>query len=204
MNIAVVVGVGNRFRRDDGVGPAVAADIAGRNRAGVRVMTDIGDSAALLDEWAGARLVVVVDGAMGEGAVPGRIRRWVAGEREPDLRAVSSHSMGVPQAYALGATLGRIPDRLVVISIDIADAGYGIGLSPSVAAAVPHAAELVLDELGLLDRRGDVTEHSIRESQDLIETCAQAVAQGVEVGNGAAVHIDADGAGVDVGQQRDV
>jgi hydrogenase maturation protease len=165
VSIAVVVGVGNRFRRDDGVGPAVAEDIARRNRVGVRVVTDIGDSTTLLDVWAGARLAVIVDGASGEGAAPGRIRRWAAGEGEPDLRAVSSHAMALPQAYALGATLGRIPDRLVVISIDIADAGYGIGLSPAVAAAVPHAAELVLDELGVQETSG-------------------------EVGNGTAVHVD--------------
>lgn len=150
MSFAVVIGVGNRFRRDDGVGPAVAEEISKGNLAGLRVVTDIGDPGTFFDAWAGARVAVVVDGAMGDGADPGRIRRWVAGET-PDLRVVSSHAMGVPQVYALGACLGQMPDRLVVLSIDIADTGYGIGLSPSVAAVVPRAAELVLDELGICE-----------------------------------------------------
>lgn len=150
MSFYVVIGVGNRFRRDDGVGPAVAEEISNCDLAGLRVVTDIGDPGTFFDAWAGARVAVIVDGAMGDGADPGRIRRWVAGEA-PDQSVVSSHAMGVPQVYALGACLGQVPDRLVVLSIDIADAGYGIGLSPSVAAAVPRAAELALDELGIRD-----------------------------------------------------
>ena len=39
MSFAVVIGVGNTFRRDDGVGIAVAEDIATRNLSGVRAVT---------------------------------------------------------------------------------------------------------------------------------------------------------------------
>ena len=41
---------------------------------------------------------------------------------------VSSHAFGLPQAYALGEALGRIPGRLVVLTVDIADVSYGVGL----------------------------------------------------------------------------
>ena len=147
MSFAVVIGIGNSFRRDDGVGPAVAEDIAGRNLSGVRVVTDVGDPAVILESWTGARLAVVVDAAMGEGATPGGIRRWTPGT-ESTVRVVTSHAMGLPQAYALGEALGRVPDRLVVLTVDVADASYGVGYSPVVAAAVPRAAEAVLAELG--------------------------------------------------------
>lgn len=147
MSFAVVIGIGNSFRRDDGVGLSVAEDVARRNVPGVRVVTDIGDPATILEAWTGARVAVVVDAAMGDGAESGLIRRWTPGDGL-DMGVVSSHAMGLPQAYALGESLGRIPDRLVVFSIDIADAGYGVGHTTAVAAAVPAAAQAVLTELG--------------------------------------------------------
>ena len=124
----------------------MAEDIAQRDISGVRVMTDIGDPATILESWAGARLAVVVDAAMGDGGSPGRIRRWTPGE-EDAMDVVTSHAMGLPQAYALGEALGQIPDRLVILSIDIADADYGVGLTPRVAATVPGVVEAVLAEL---------------------------------------------------------
>jgi hypothetical protein len=43
----------------------------------------------------------------------------------------------------------------VVLSVDIADASDGLGLSDLVAAAVPVAVDAVLAEFGL-DHRGDL------------------------------------------------
>jgi hydrogenase maturation protease len=146
MSVAVVIGVGNSFRRDDGVGVVVAEAIAQRKLSGVQVVTDIGDPATILESWAGVRLAVVVDAAMGNGGEPGRIRRWTPNE-EPATNVVTSHTMGLTQAYALGEALGQIPDRLVILTVDIVDADYGVGLTPSVAAAVPGVVEAVLAEL---------------------------------------------------------
>ena len=59
-----------------------------------------------------------------------------------------SHAIGLPQAYALGEAVEQIPDRLVVLCVDVVDTDYGVGLTPAVAAAVPAAVEAVLAELG--------------------------------------------------------
>jgi hydrogenase maturation protease len=142
----VVIGIGNDFRRDDGVGIAVAEELASRNLAGVRVVTAIGEPSAILDSWTRASVAVVVDAATGKGSAPGRIRRWTPDNvAEPGV--VSSHALGLPQTYALGEALGRIPDKLVVFTVDIADASHGVGLTPAVAAAVPQVITAVLDEL---------------------------------------------------------
>jgi hydrogenase maturation protease len=132
----VVIGMGNSFRRDDGVGVAVADEIARRAMPGVRVVTAGGDPAALLDAWTGAHLAVVVDAAAGDGAQPGRIRRCGI-ERLAAGAALSSHAMALGQTYELGRALRRLPDRLVVFTVDAADTGHGVGLTPVVAAAVP-------------------------------------------------------------------
>ncbi|HEX6422583.1 MAG TPA: hydrogenase maturation protease [Acidimicrobiales bacterium] len=144
----VVVGVGNPWRRDDGVGPAVAAVL--RDRAGpadaadaVEVVDLDGDAARILDAWDRAELAVVVD-AVRTGAAPGAVHRLDA----DDLRAAStasSHALGVRHAVALGRALGRLPRRLVLVGVEGTDFGHGEHLSAPVAAAVEPAARLVAE-----------------------------------------------------------
>jgi hydrogenase maturation protease len=146
MSAGVVIGIGNEYRRDDGVGLAVADEIAKRELPGVRVLKAIGEPGAILDAWTGAPIVVVVDAAMGEGSVPGRIRRWTPGD-DAESGVVSSHALGLPQTYALGQALGQIPEALVVLTVDVADTGHGVGLTSAVAEAIPKVIEAVLAEL---------------------------------------------------------
>lgn len=142
----LVIGIGNEFRSDDGVGLAVAAQFAKQRLPGVRVMTAIGEPASILDAWTGIPLAVAVDAAIGDGSTPGTIRRWTPGD-EDQPAIVSSHALGLPQTYALGAALGQIPQKLVVFTIDIENISHGVTLTRAVAAAVPAAVEAILAEL---------------------------------------------------------
>lgn len=144
----LVIGVGNSFRRDDGVGLAVAESVARLQLPGLEVLLTAGEPAAILDAWADVDVAVAVDAASTGEADPGRIQRWT-----PDAMSVrpgtSSHELGLPQAYALGRALGRAPRSLVVLTVEMADAGLGTGLSAPVAAAVPGAVDAVLAEFGI-------------------------------------------------------
>lgn len=142
----LVIGIGNAFRCDDGVGLAVAAALAQRRIPGVQVMTDIGDPGSILDAWTGADLAIVVDAAVSRSGTPGRIRRWTPGDGDSPA-VVSSHMLGLAQAYALGEALGRLPRRLVVFTVDAADVGHGDTLTPAVAGAVPRVVDAVQAEL---------------------------------------------------------
>ncbi|HEY7051940.1 MAG TPA: hydrogenase maturation protease [Mycobacterium sp.] len=139
----VVIGIGNSYRRDDGVGPAVAAELEKRKLSGVRILTMAGEPAEILDAWTGARRAVVVDAAMTAGSIPGRIRRWSPEEMKGTAAVVSSHALGLPQTYALGEALGRLPDELTVFTVDAADASDGVGLTPAVAVVVPELVSLI-------------------------------------------------------------
>ena len=145
MSGGVLIGIGNSFRRDDGVGLAVGEEIGKTGLAGVRVVTAIGEPAAILDVWDGAQVAVVVDAAFGEGSRPGIVRRWTPGD-EATGNMVSSHAFGLPQTYALGSALGRLPQRLVGFTIDVADVSLGVGLTPAVAAAIPALITAVVAE----------------------------------------------------------
>ena len=144
----LVIGVGNRFRRDDGVGPAVLDALRGRVPAGRLVESD-GEPSRLIDLWGGAGRVVVVDAAR-TGAVPGTCRciEVTDGAALPAGSATSSHAPGLGEAWRLGQALGRLPRALAVVAVEVADLGDGPGLSPEVAAAVPRAVNRVL---GLLE-----------------------------------------------------
>lgn len=148
----VVIGIGNTFRRDDGVGIAVADEIARRAPGNVGVVCGTGEPAAMLDAWGGARLAVVVDAATGADSQPGRIRR--CGIDEVAVGAgLSSHAVSLRQTCELGGTLDRLPERLVVFTVAAADTGHGVGLTPAVAAAVPAVVAAVLAEVAAAIRQ---------------------------------------------------
>jgi hydrogenase maturation protease len=140
LTAAVVIGLGNSYRRDDGVGPAVAAEVEARQPPGVRVVC-AAETTAILDAWAGAHLAVVVDAVI--GGTPGRVRLCALDDLVEDA-LVSSHELGLRQTYELGRVLGRAPQSVVVVTVDADDTGHGEGLSPAVATALPEAVDVVL------------------------------------------------------------
>jgi hydrogenase maturation protease len=153
----VVIGVGNSFRRDDGVGEAVAEhvrDALAPVGEWVQVMARDGEPARLIDAWDGAGLAIVVD-AMRSGGRVGAVHRVEVDPLEGPPPAellesaaqASTHGAGVGEAVALGRALGRLPRRLVVFAVEGEDFGDGPGLSTRVEAAVAEVAALVVAEL---------------------------------------------------------
>jgi len=146
---AVVIGVGNPDRGDDGVGAAVLALLEGRLPAEVRrVSLSGGDPAQLMEAWAPARRACVVD-AMVSGAPPGTVRRFdaAAGPLPAEVLLVSTHALGAGAAIEMGRALGRLPAALVVYGVEGAAFAIGSGLSPAVAAGAAEAAARISEEL---------------------------------------------------------
>ena len=142
----VVIGIGNPYRRDDGVGLAVATAVRELALPGVRVLLGIEDPASLLDAWSGAELALLIDAATASQSIPGRIRRVTAND-VGSVRGMSSHTLDVAEAFALGQALGRVPYQLVVLTVEADDFGFGVGLTPKVAAAVPDVVASVIAEI---------------------------------------------------------
>lgn len=148
----VVIGVGNEFRQDDGVGPAVIGLLRAHGAPGLLTISD-GEPTGLLEAWSGAGTVIVVD-ALGCGSgTPGRVHRVVLrpAHGAPDLRGAdagtSSHGLGIVHALRLAEALDRAPPRLVLFAVEAAATGFGPGLSPAVEAAATRVAGCVLAEL---------------------------------------------------------
>ena len=148
MTGAIVICIGNPFRRDDGVASAVAECLRPRVPDGATVVELDGEPARLVEAWADAELAVIVDAAR-SGARPGHIRRIEvdAGVAVPAGSRASTHGQSVGDALELGRALDRMPVRLVIHAVEGADFGAGPGLTAAVAAAVPDVVAGVLDEL---------------------------------------------------------
>lgn len=141
----VVIGVGNDYRRDDGFGPLVVAGLAGRQAtdprlADVDIRVSDGEPTRLIDLWTGAGLAVVVDAVLDDGHHAGH-RHELALDALADDYSASSHTISLGSTVALGQVLGRLPGRLVVLAVSGTEFGFGQGLTPPVAAAVPAVVE---------------------------------------------------------------
>jgi len=141
----LIIGVGNRYRRDDGVGPWVADRLAA---LGLPAIEHSGEGAGLIEAWSAARHVVVID-ATSSGAPPGTPHRLdaVAAEVPSRFFRYSSHLFGLAEAIATARTLGRLPERLIIHGIEGGDFGYGEEFTPEVAAAAETVVARILAEL---------------------------------------------------------
>ena len=147
----LVVGIGNRWRRDDGAGLLAAqrlrAQLAGHCRP-VEICECAGDLTTLLELLRGRGRVFVLDAAAAPGVPVGQVRRIDAvAEPLPAAPPRSTHALGVGQVVELLRALDSLPAALVVYAVGAADFAPGEGLSPAVDSAVDTLVAALLQEL---------------------------------------------------------
>ncbi|MGO8949688.1 MAG: hydrogenase maturation protease [Ktedonobacterales bacterium] len=145
---AQVIGIGNEWRGDDGVGLVVAKAVRELHLPGVATSLHTGEGTSLLEAWQRSQRVILVDAAY-SGATAGAIHR-IEAHRDPlpyPLSPYSSHSFSLQQAIELSRILGSLPETLIVLAIEGQDFTAGAGLSTRVRAAVAPAVACVLAEL---------------------------------------------------------
>ena len=143
----IVIGVGNEYRRDDALGPTVVDHLRRMELIGIEYRECDGEPTRLIELWDGADVAVVVDAVRADPARPGRVHRLSANHPAATAAAAtSSHGVGLGDAVALARALDRMPPRLLLYAVEVADTEFGLGLSPDVATA----ARLVADEIALL------------------------------------------------------
>jgi hydrogenase maturation protease len=101
----------------------------------------------MIDAWTGADVAVVVDAVRLREPTAGRVHRTMVDGIPGGASMTSSHGLGIPEAVELAKALDRLPGRLVLYTVEVAETGYGIGLSSPIAGAVPDLVEAILREL---------------------------------------------------------
>ena len=137
-----LIGIGNRFRRDDGAGLEVVRRLRLAHPPGVILIEQEGEPASLIEAWSTVEESLVVD-AISSGSEPGRLHRFdvTHAPLPTEIFNVSTHALGLPEAVELARELGRLP-RLVVYGIEGESFEAGEGLSDPVQKTVE---KLVMD-----------------------------------------------------------
>lgn len=137
----ILIGVGNEFRGDDALGAAIAREFDSRSIHGLKVMTESGEGASLMEAWSGAYHVIIVD-AISSGQTPGTVHRFDASTTKIPRRTFhySSHAFGVAEAIEMARELQLLPSTLIVYGIEGNDFTMGRGITPSVQSSM---AELI-------------------------------------------------------------
>lgn len=143
--IVTVIGIGNRFRRDDAAGLEVAHEVGRRVHGDVRIVELEGEPIDALDLWAAADEVIVADAVAGTG-VAGTVHLLDASE-EPipaPFRAKGTHTFSLADVVELARATDRLPRSLLVYGIEGGDFSTGEGLTEPVARAVEDSATAIV------------------------------------------------------------
>ncbi len=85
--------------------------------------------------------------AVRTGATPGTLHRFADPAALPAAASVSSHGLGVGEALALGAALGELPPRVVVLGGEVVPEGsLPSGTASRLAEAVQEEVRSYLEE----------------------------------------------------------
>jgi hydrogenase maturation protease len=150
----LVIGLGNPYRGDDGVGPVVARAMADRALESVTVLEHSGEGAGLAEMWAGMDMVILVD-AVSSGGTPGTVHRLDARATPIPVGLLhhSSHAFGVAEAVELARALGRLPPRLLVYGVVGMRFALGRGLTGAVEEAVSGVVDCIVRDVQAVARR---------------------------------------------------
>jgi hydrogenase maturation protease len=131
--LALIAGIGNPDRGDDGFGPAVARRLSGRTPPGVRIIERGGDTLGLIEDWSGFSSVILVD-AVASITEPGRVHRLDLADSPLPIGFVppSSHAFGVAETVELARALNRLPRHLVAYLAEGERFEIGVPLSPAI------------------------------------------------------------------------
>ena len=143
----LLIAVGNRYRRDDGVALEVAERVRALGLPDVEVIECAGDVMSLVDRWAGRDLVIIVD-AVASGECAGTLHRrdLLTCPLPRHWFAASSHQLGLADGVELGRIMKRLPHAMLFIGVEGEDFGEGTGLSAEVERAVPIVIEIMKAE----------------------------------------------------------
>jgi len=145
---SVVIGLGNPYMRDDGVGIEVAREL-GRRGLGPEVLVYEYQTLelSLLWQFRGASKIIIVDAMKSGGSIGTVTTHRITPREGPLLDLPSLHSLQLYDMFDLANQSGMLPCPLTIIGVEPSDCNPGEGLTEPVAAAIQRAADTVIHAL---------------------------------------------------------
>jgi hydrogenase maturation protease len=146
----VIVGIGNPYVSDDGVGPCVVRELKKRIKDPLISFIELATcSIDTLEYLKGFQEALIIDGAK-TGQVPvGSLQRFYLHKASSDSFNLSMHTLGLQSALGLGSALGLpLPRTIDIFAIEAADTEtFHEGCTPEVEAVIPDIVERIVDFL---------------------------------------------------------
>jgi len=153
----LIIGIGNEFRSDDAAGLLAAKKIKELGLKDVDIIESNGDGAALIDAWTGREHVILID-AVFSGAAPGTVHSIELGKTilPAEFFKFSTHLFSIPQAIYLSASLGKLPDKIIILGIEGCSFDTGRALSAEAEQAINNIIQIVQTEVNKIQRKAKV------------------------------------------------
>jgi hydrogenase maturation protease len=144
----VVVGVGNRFMRDDGIGVLAADELARTLTGNVQVCCCQTADLSFLAQFEGASKIILVD-ALRSGELPGVVTKYTIIPSKAPLDSIpGSHSLELSDMFDIAAQAGLLTCPVTIVGVEPKDISVGEGISTELIQALPKVLSAVIDEVG--------------------------------------------------------
>jgi len=147
----LVLGVGNLILRDDGVGVHVVNELKTQiQHPNIDLEEAITGGMNLLDLLLGYDKAIIIDAVKSDDSKNGEVKRIDIRDFNT-MHSCNPHDVSLIEAIEMAKKLGedRIPKEIIIIGImmEKIPCEFGENLSENIAAAVPKAVRLTLDEI---------------------------------------------------------
>ncbi|MEM4284705.1 MAG: hydrogenase maturation protease [Candidatus Nitrosocaldus sp.] len=158
MKSVIIVGVGNEYRRDDGIGIVVARHLKSIIDSNDVDVVEVSDASSIIDVMEmGYKKMIIVD-AIHSSAAVGTVYRFSKEEmlNMTNIKrylllpssSTTTHAMDVVEALKLAIELGIARDMdVVMFGVEGKDFGLGRGLSKEVERSIHRVVEEVAKEI---------------------------------------------------------
>jgi hydrogenase maturation protease len=145
---SVVIGLGNVYMKDDGLGLRVAGELEKMNLGeNVSVQEHPEMDLAVIGTLQDASKVIIID-AVKSGKEPGTISKYTFTPRKEEIAELPSlHSMKLSDLLDIAMSSGALTCPVVIVGVEPKDDSPGTELSSEVESALPRVIEAVIKEL---------------------------------------------------------
>ncbi len=150
MSDVVVIGLGNPFMSDDGVGVEIIHRLAAQSSRFPDVeFLDLGSAVhGVLHVVSGKKRVILIDCGFMD-AEPGTMRRFTLDEviTKKEVSGLSFHEADLFSILELSRRLNELPANTIIYAIQPQSVAFGDTMSPELIQQLPHYVERIMADL---------------------------------------------------------
>jgi len=148
-NKFLILGIGNKFRSDDGAGVVAAEKVKqlGMDKFDVKILD--GEGSEIMEAWKDYDDVIIIDAVQKNGSA-GKIHEINANDMvlKSDFFNYSSHAFGLAEAINVAKVMDKLPKFLIVYGIEGDHFQFDTKLTAKVEKAVNETVLLIKERFG--------------------------------------------------------